>query len=260
MSPPADEPVSADYPTAESHRVKRIAYRASYAPEVVHAILDGGYVCHLSFVDDGLPQIIPMTYWRDGEHVYFHAAVRSRFAAACAAGPVALSVTLMDALVLGHSPINHSVNFRSVVVHGQPEALHDREQKRDAMRQFFRRTLPGRWESLRELREEELDATTVFRLALNQVAAKIRNEFPDDETHMPTTPVWTGLLPCSTVFHPPVRDPRFPQPALPDDLRHFTGKPAFAQRVEAQRPSGGTASPTPASAAATAPASGPSSP
>ncbi|AOK54676.1 flavin-nucleotide-binding protein [Burkholderia stagnalis] len=224
-----------DYPTAEPHRVKRIAYRASYTPEVIHAILDGGYICHISFVDAGLPQIIPMTYWRDAEHVYFHAAARGRFASACASGPVALSVTLMDGLVLGHSPINHSVNFRSVIVHGCPQVIHDREEKRAAMRSFFHRTIPGRWETLREILDDELDGMTVFRLTLDQVAAKVRNEFSDDEDHMPETPVWTGILPCSTVFRAPVADDRFPLEALPDHLATFSGKPEYLERIDGTR-------------------------
>lgn len=224
-----------NYPTIEPHRVKRIAYRASYAPETVHAILDAGYVCHISFVEAELPQIIPMTYWRDGEHVYFHSAARGRFAHVCASKPIALSVTLMDGLVLGHSPINHSVNFRSVIVHGQPEAIHGRAEKRAAMEEFFRRTLPGRWETLREVREDELDSMTVFRLSLQQVAAKVRNEFPDTEDQMPETPVWTGILPCSTVFRPPVADRRFPTEPLPDHLKEFSGKPEFADRIDGTR-------------------------
>lgn len=221
-----------EYPTAEPNRVKRIAYRASYAPEVVHAILDAGYICHISFVDAGLPQIIPMTYWRDAEHVYFHAAARGRFARACASGSVALSVTLMDALVLGHSPINHSVNFRSVVVHGRPHVIHDREEKRAAMRVFFQQTIPGRWETLREILDDELDAMSVFRLALDQVAAKVRNEFSDHEDHMPETPVWTGILPCATVFRAPVADVRFPPEVLPDHLATFSGKPEYLERID----------------------------
>ncbi len=224
-----------NYPTTEQHRVKRIAYRASYAPELVHAILDAGYVCHISFVEAGLPKIIPMTYWRDRERVYFHSAAHGRFADACASRPIALSVTLMDALVLGHSPINHSVNFRSVILHGQPEVIHERDEKRAAMREFFRRTIPGRWETLRDVREDELDSMAVFRLSLDQVAAKVRNEFPDREDHMPDTPVWTGILPCSTVFRPPVADSRFPLEPLPDHLREFTGKPEFLDRVDGTR-------------------------
>lgn len=224
-----------EYLTSDRHRIKRIDYRASYAPDVVHAILDSAYVCHISFVENGLPQIIPMTYWRDGEHVYFHSAARGRFAAACVSSPVALSVTLVDALVLGHSAINHSVNFRSVVVHGQPIVINGRDEKRAAMREFFRRTLPGRWETLRVVRDDELDSMSVFQLALDQVAAKIRNEFPDQEDHMPETPVWTGLLPCSTVFRPAVADHRFSSIALPDHLRGFTGKPEFFDRVDGTR-------------------------
>lgn len=221
-----------EYPTADLHRVKRIAHRASYAPEVIHAVLDASYICHISFVDEGLPQVIPMTYWRCGEHVYFHAAARGRLATACAAGPVALAVTLMDGLVLGHSPINHSVNFRSVIVHGRPDVIHGREEKRAAMHEFFRRTLPGRWETLRDVREDELGAMTVFRLRLDQVAAKIRNEFSDPEDHMPQTPVWTGILPCSTVFRPPVADGRFPPVDLPAYLDGFEGKPRLLDRID----------------------------
>ncbi len=224
-----------DYPTIEQHRVKRIAYRASYAPEVVHAILDAAYLCHIAFVDQGLPQVIPMTYWRDGTNVYFHSAVRGRLAQACAAGPVALSVTLMDGLVLGHSPINHSVNFRSVILHGQPEVIDEREAKRAAMREFFHRTLPGRWETLRAVRDDELDAMTVFRLRLDQVAAKVRNEFPDHEDHMPQTPPWTGILPCSTVFRAPVADSRFPVEPLPAHLEGFSGKAEFLARIDGTR-------------------------
>ncbi|MDN4575548.1 pyridoxamine 5'-phosphate oxidase family protein [Pandoraea cepalis] len=220
------------YPTTEAHRVKRIACRASYAPEVIHAILDSGYVCHISFIEADLPQIIPMTYWRNGEHVYFHSAAHGRFANACRSGDVALSVTLMDGLVLGHSPMNHSVNFRSVILHGRPEVISGRESKRGAMREFFRQTLPGRWETLRDVRDDEIDSTAVFRLSLDQVAAKVRNEFSDHEGYMPETPVWTGTLPCSTVFRPPVPDPRFPPQTLPDYLAEFVGKPEFFGRVD----------------------------
>lgn len=224
-----------EYSTTDPHRVKRIACRASYTPEVIHAILDSAYVCHISFVEAGLPQIIPMTYWRDGEYVYFHSAARGRFASVCASSPVALAVTLIDALVLGHSPINHSVNFRSVVVHGQPVMIEGRKEKRSAMHEFFKRTLPGRWEALRSVRDDELDLMSVFQLRLDQVAAKVRNEFSDAEDQMPEIPVWTGILPCSTVFRPAVADARFPSEVLPDYLRGFSGKPEFLDRIDGSR-------------------------
>ena len=225
MTDPTDPSTPARYETEEAHRVKRMAWRASYDAAAVHAILDSGYFCHISFVDAGHPQVIPMTYWRDGEHVHFHAAARGRFAAACRGGEVALAVTHMDALVLGHSPINHSLNFRSVVLRGFPQAIDDRAGKVAAMRSFFARTIPGRWEELRAIRDDELDATTIFRLKLDQVAAKIRDEFPDDEDHMPDTPVWTGIIPMRREFQPPVADPRFPAEPLPPYLQDFSGKP-----------------------------------
>jgi nitroimidazol reductase NimA-like FMN-containing flavoprotein (pyridoxamine 5'-phosphate oxidase superfamily) len=220
------------YEPDPAHRVKRIAYRARYDAPTVHAILDGGYVCHISFIDEGCPQVIPMTYWRDGEFVYFHAAAKGRFAAACSSGDIAIAVTLMDALVLGHSPINHSMNFRSVVLRGRPEVIGDRRSKAAAMHSFFDKTIPGRWEDLRAVRDDELDAMTVFRLRLDQVAAKIRNEFPDDEQHMPEQPVWTGIVPTRPVFQAPVTDPRHPARPIPAYLAQFSGKPDFTARVE----------------------------
>ncbi len=213
------------YSPDDAHRVKRIACRASYDATTIHAILDSAYLCHIAFVAEGLPQIIPMTCWREGEFVYFHAAARGRFASACRESPVAIAVTLMDGLVLGHSPINHSMNYRSVVLHGRPELIEEREAKRAAMRSFFARTIPGRWEALREVREDELDALTVFRVKLDQVAAKIRNEFPDSEDHMPAEPLWTGILPVRSLFQAPVADPRFPAEPLPGYLQDFSGKP-----------------------------------
>src|ERR1022692_3747137 len=89
----------ARYEPDEAHQIRRIAYRASYDAAVVHAILDSAYVCHIAFVDAGAPQVIPMSYWRDGEFVYFHSGARGRFARVCREERVAISVTVMDGLV-----------------------------------------------------------------------------------------------------------------------------------------------------------------
>jgi uncharacterized protein len=222
----------ARYEPDETHQVRRIAYRSSYDAAVVHAILDSAYVCHIAFVDAGAPQVIPMTYWRDGEFVNFHSGARGRFARVCREERVAISVTVMDGLVLGHSPINHSMNYRSVVVHGRPEAIDDRQAKAEAMQSFFDKTIPGRWEDLRAIRDDELDALTVFRVRLEQVSAKIRNEFPDSEDHMPAVPVWTGTVPLQRAFLPPVADPRFDTQPTPPYLTAFAGKPDFPTRVD----------------------------
>jgi nitroimidazol reductase NimA-like FMN-containing flavoprotein (pyridoxamine 5'-phosphate oxidase superfamily) len=209
-----------------------MAYRASYDPNVLHSILDSAYVCHIAFIDAGEPQVIPMSYWRNGEFVYFHSSVQGRFARVCREAPVAVCVTVMDGLVLGHSPINHSINYRSVVIHGRPEAIEDRSAKASAMRSFFDKTIPGRWDDLRAVRDDELDALTVFRLRLDQASAKIRNDFPDTEDHMARAPVWTGTVPLQRVFLPPVADPRFDVQPTPPYLASFVGKPDFSSRVD----------------------------
>jgi uncharacterized protein len=226
----------ARYEPDEAHQVRRIAWRASYDAAVVHAILDSAYVCHIAFVDAGVPQVIPMSYWRDGEFVHFHSGARGRFANVCRQEPVAISVTVMDGLVLGHSPINHSINYRSVVVHGRPEAIDDRRAKAAAMQSFFDKTIPGRWEELRAIRDDELDALTVFRVRLEQVSAKIRNEFPDPEDHMPAGPLWTGTVPMRPVFLPAVADPRFDMQPTPPYLAGFAGKPDFPARIDRSAP------------------------
>lgn len=220
------------FDTATAHKVKRIAYRASYDTSVVHAILDASYICHVGFVHEGLPSVIPMTYWRSQDYIYFHSAAKGRFATACRGSDVCICVTLFDGLVLGHSPINHSANYRCVIAHGRAEVIDDAQAKESAMRDFFAKTIPGRWEELRSVREEEIAAMTVFRLKLDQVAAKTRNEFPDEEEHMPDGPLWTGILPAHQAFEMPVADPRFPPSMLPPYLAAFDGKPPFKQRVD----------------------------
>ena len=223
---------SARFETRPAHRVKRIAYRASYETSVVHAILDASYICHIAFVHEGLPSIIPMTYWRRHDYIYFHSSAKGRFATASRCSDVCISVTLFDGLVLGHSPINHSANYRSVIAHGRPEEIDGAQAKEDAMRDFFAKTIPGRWGDLRSPREDEIAAMTVFRLKLDQVAAKTRNEFPDEEAHMPELPLWTGIIPTHLAFEPPVADRRFPAAALPLYLEEFGGKPLFEGRVD----------------------------
>ena len=223
------------FDTINAHRVKRIPYRASYEASVVHAILDAAYICHIAFVHEGLPSIIPMTYWRSQDYIYFHSAAKGRFAAACRGSHVCICVTLLDGLVLGHSPINHSANYRSVIAHGKAEVIDEAHAKASAMRDFFLKTIPGRWEELRSPREDEIAAMTVFRLKLDQVAAKTRNAFPDEEKHMPDLPIWTGILPSRQAFESPVPDPRFPPEVVPSYLADFDGKPFFDERVDKPR-------------------------
>ncbi|WP_265257212.1 pyridoxamine 5'-phosphate oxidase family protein [Verminephrobacter aporrectodeae] len=213
------------FDTAPEHRVRRKAQRAAYDRETVYSILDAGYFCHVALVVDARPVVVPMTYWREDDFVYFHSAAAGRFANAFCSGEVCISICHFDGLVLGHSAINHSMNYRSVVVHGVAEKVEGQEHKRAAMKNFFTGIFHSRWDQLRPLRDAEIDAVNVFRLKLEQVAAKIRDELPDPERFMPDWPVWTGVIPAHCAFAEPVADPRMDfQPPLPEDLQAFRGK------------------------------------
>lgn len=220
-----DDATADNYPTADRHRVRRIAERARYDRATVHAILDAGYFCQIGFVANGKPVVIPMTYWREGEYVYLHSANKGRFADACANGDICLSVTHFDGLVLGHSAMNHSFNFRSVVLHGRAEIISGHDEKTLAMRSFVEQIIPGRWDALRPVRDHEIRAITLMRLPLDQVAAKVRDEYPDEETIDPDWPVWVGIIPSTTEFGTPVQDPErntaLPTPA---HVRQYRGR------------------------------------
>lgn len=215
--------MTSSYEPDPAHRVKRIAERAAYDAATVHAILDAGYLCHIGFVADGKPVVMPMTYWRDGEYVYFHSAAKGRFADACAQGDICLTVSHFDGLVLGHSAFNHSFNYRSVMLHGRAEVVGDHLAKTSAMQAFVEHVVPGRWPLLRPVRDSEIRAITLMRLKLDQVSAKVRDGWPDEESVDPDWPVWVGVLPAATSFGAPLADPVRNRMGLPDHVAHHAG-------------------------------------
>ena len=212
------------YPTKEEYRVKRIAERANYNKDDVNAIIDASYLCHISFVQNSKPTAIPMAFWREGEYIYFHSANKGRLSKLLIGNEVCISIALFDGLVLGHSAFNHSYNFRSVVVHGQVEEVAEEIHKEAAMRTFMDHILPGRWPDIRPVKEKELRAITVMRVKLDQVAGKIRDEFPDDEADTPDWATWIGIIPAATQFSVPEADPiRNKTCATPGYLAEYAG-------------------------------------
>lgn len=221
------------------HRVKRIAERAAYDHDSVNAILDAGYFCHIGFVADGKPVVIPMTYWRDNGYLYFHSANKGRFADACASSDICITVTHFDGLVLGHSAMNHSYNYRSVVMHGRPEMVSDHDEKTAAMRAFVEHVIPGRWDLLRPIKDSEIKAITLLRLKLDQVSAKVRDEWPDEETGDPDWPVWVGVLPAATAFAAPLPDPTRNRAPAPEHVQRHRGRDQHQPRyLDALAPAG----------------------
>jgi nitroimidazol reductase NimA-like FMN-containing flavoprotein (pyridoxamine 5'-phosphate oxidase superfamily) len=197
--------------------------RASYDKDLVHAILDEGYVCHLGFVRDGAPVVLPTLYGRVSERLYVHGSTGSRpLRMTGQAGPglpVCLTVTHVDALVLARSAFHHSINYRSVVVHGVAHDVTDPEEKRAALDALVDHVVPGRARDSRPADKKELAATAVIRLDLDQVSAKLRTGGVDDEPADLALPHWAGTVPLRKGYDAPVADPGLaPGTGLPDYL------------------------------------------
>jgi nitroimidazol reductase NimA-like FMN-containing flavoprotein (pyridoxamine 5'-phosphate oxidase superfamily) len=197
--------------------------RASYDKELVHAILDEGYVCHLGFVRDGAPVVLPTLYGRVGERLYVHGSTGSRplrmTGQADQGLPVCLTVTHVDALILARSAFHHSINYRSVVVHGVAHDVTDPEEKLAALDALVDHVVPGRARDSRPANKKELAATAVIRLDLDEVSAKARTGGVNDEPEDLALPHWAGVVPLRKGYETPVADVGVaPGTELPDYL------------------------------------------
>lgn len=202
-------------PATERTRVVREPQRGAYDRETIYRILDEGLVCHVGFSVDGQPFVIPTLYARVGDAVYFHGSAASRMLRNVGEGAnVCLTVTLTDGIVLARSVFNHSMNYRSVVALGKATVVDTAEEKFEALRAFTGKILPGRWDDARQPNDKELKATSVLRLPLTEVSAKIRTGPPEDDAPDYALRVWAGVIPLRTVADAPIRDERC-DPAIP---------------------------------------------
>lgn len=190
-------------------QLKRLPKRARYEKEVVHAILDEGRICHVGFVADGQPYVIPTGYVRSGESLYIHGSAASRMLRTLDNGvDVCVTVTLLDGFVLARSAFHHSMNYRSVAVLGRACPVTDEEEKRAALHAFTNHIAAGRWEETRPPTVQELKATSVLRLPLSEVSAKVRTGPPLDDEEDYALPVWAGVAPVKTIAGAVVPDER----------------------------------------------------
>lgn len=207
QAPTPRTPADAEYPPTPRTVPTRSRKRASYDRALVHSILDEGYVCHLGFVRDGAPVVLPTFYGRLGERLYVHGSTGSRPLRAAgeddAGLPVCLTVTLLDALVLARSGFHHSANYRSVVVHGRARTVTDEVERARALDTMVNHAVPGRAADCRPADARELAATAVLSVDLAEVSAKVRTGGPNDEPEDLALPYWSGLLPVRTVYGPP---------------------------------------------------------
>lgn len=206
----------------ERTRLRRFPKRGHYDRATIDAILDAGIICHLGFVHDGQPFVIPTAYARIGERLLLHGSAASRAMRALEGGlPACVTVTHVDGIVLARTAFNHSFNYRSVVVLGVATPVEDAEEKRAALRGFTERIVPGRWNDVRPPTEQELRATTVLALPIDEASAKIREGPPGDDGEELEFRAWAGVVPFELCARPPIPDPRLapdiptPEYALP---------------------------------------------
>jgi hypothetical protein len=193
----------------ERTQVRRLPKRAVYDKAQVHAILDEGRICHVGFVMDGQPFVIPTGYARSADQIYIHGSAASRMIRTGTEGlDVCVTVTLIDGFVLARSAFHHSMNYRSVVVLGKARLVTDPDEKMEALRCFTNHIVAGRWEEVRQPVPQEMKATSVLALALDEVSAKVRTGGPIDDEEDYALPVWAGVVPVRPQLGEPIPDDR----------------------------------------------------
>jgi uncharacterized protein len=206
-------------------RVVREPQRAVYDRDAVNQILDEALFCHVGFVVDGQPYVIPTSYGRDEDALYIHGSVASRMLRHLDQGvPVCVTVTLVDGLVLARAVFNHSMNYRSVVILGTATMVDDPAEKLAALRAISEHILPHRWDDSRQPNEKELKATSVLRLPINEFSAKVRVGPPIDDDEDYSFPTWAGVIPLETTVGAAIRDERC-EKELPAYLKNYSHKP-----------------------------------
>ncbi len=207
-------------------RVVREADRAVYDREAAYRILDEGFLCHVGFVADGQPFVIPTSYGRKNDSLYIHGSAASRMLRQLKEGvAVCITVTLLDGLVLARSIFNHSMNYRSVVVLGKATLVEDPQEKIEALHALSEHILPGRWAHSRQPNERELKATSVLRVPIEEFSAKVRQGPPIDDEEDYSFPTWAGVVPLEMTTGAPIDDPRLdPAYEIPAYAKHYARK------------------------------------
>ena len=205
--------------------LRRLPNRGVYDRASIHSILDEGLICHVGFVVDGQPYVIPTIHVRVGEQLFFHGSPASRMLRALEQGvEVCVTVTLLDGLVLARSAFHHSMNYRSAVVFGTAMPVASSEEKLRVLRALSDHLIKGRWQEVRTPSPSELKGTLVLSLPIDEASAKVRTGPPVDDGDDYVLPVWAGVLPLKIVAAEPVADTRLPQDiATPAYITRYPG-------------------------------------
>jgi nitroimidazol reductase NimA-like FMN-containing flavoprotein (pyridoxamine 5'-phosphate oxidase superfamily) len=213
-----------DFTPTERTKVRRKPDRGSYDRELIYSILDEAFVCHVGFIADGLPVVVPTNYVRVGDKLYLHGSIASRLMKTLGSGaPFCLSVTLLDGIVCAPTATGHSVNYRSVVVMGKAETVEGEAAKRAAMREFVEYVIRGRWATVHPPTEQELKGTMVLAVPLVEASAKVRTGFAVDDDQEYSSAGWTGVIPMKWMAQTPVPDPRGnPKNPMPLNIANYS--------------------------------------
>ncbi len=213
-----------DFHPTERTRVRRLHERACYDRKTVYQILDEGLMCHVGYVIDGQPYVTPTAYWRKNDEVFWHGSSASKMLRQVKQGvPVCFTVAMLDGLVLARSGFHSSINYRSLMVLGTAHPVLDEAEKLSALEDFTERLTPGRWQELRPPSKQEMKATTVVKMRLEEVAAKVRTGPPSDDAEDYDLDVWAGEVPIKQVIDRAVDDPL---------LKPGVAQPAYLQTIK----------------------------
>lgn len=203
----------------ERSRLRRAHERGLYDRETVYQVLDAMPLAHIGYQIKGATSVLPTLQWREGDHVYWHGSSASRAIRAMEGAEVCLTVTCMDGYVLARSAFHHSVNFRSVMLFGVAEKVTDEDAKAASLKAMVDHIFPGRWDALRPMTRQELKATALMRMPIEEGAAKIRSGAPKDDEEDYALPIWAGVVPMAMELKPPQPDPaNIEGVAMPDHL------------------------------------------
>ena len=215
-----------DFPLTDRNRVKRLPERGRYDKETIYPIIDEALICHVAFVQDDQPFIIPTLHARQGDNLLLHGATTSRMLKHVeVGGEVCVGFTLVDGIVLARSIFHHSVNYRSVVLFGRGQLITDADAKMSALEAFSERIMPGRWYDARLPNPQEFKATSVACIPIELASAKVRVGPPKDDEEDLSLPVWAGVLPIRQVFGDPVAVPGLRDGiAIPSYMRDYLNR------------------------------------
>ena len=213
-----------NFTPTERTKIRRKPERGTYDRELIYGILDEAFVCHVAFIVDGQPFLVPTNYVRVGDRLFLHGSTASRLMKTLSSGaPFCLSVTLLDGIVCSPSATGHSVNYRSVVVMGNAQPVEGEAAKLAAMRDFVEYVIRGRWATVRPPTEQELKGTMVLSVPLVEASAKVRTGFAVNEDEDYAAPAWTGVIPMQWSSLAPVPDPRGnPAIAPPTNIQKYS--------------------------------------